>query len=288
MLYILVNLFPAAKLLPTEVPTKSAGSPISNGNFITFAQGDAGLKFTPTVGLYSPGTTFSFGVQASTNAADAGLGGSLVTATIIVAPRLDFGDAPAPTYPTLLANNGARHVVLSTGATLYLGAHPPDTESDGQPNAAATGDSAGTDDEDGVTLPASIVAGHNYSMTVLVTGTGGRLNAWIDWNLNGSWNDAGEQLATDLALSPGSHPLNLTAPAFSAGGTSFARFRLSTQTGLAPTGQADNGEVEDYTIALVPNSAPVANIDTITRAKGRTIKVLKSTLLANDTDAPTR
>ncbi|MEP6911708.1 MAG: Ig-like domain-containing protein, partial [bacterium] len=57
---------------------------INNGDFITFAQGNAGLKFTPNANLFSPGTTFSFAVQASLNNTDAGLGGSTATATITV------------------------------------------------------------------------------------------------------------------------------------------------------------------------------------------------------------
>ncbi len=57
---------------------------ISNNQFITFAQGNAGLKFLPTAGLSSPSSSFSFKVQASTSAVDAGLGGSIATATITV------------------------------------------------------------------------------------------------------------------------------------------------------------------------------------------------------------
>ncbi len=57
---------------------------ISNGDFITAAQGAAGLKFTPATGLYSPGTSFGFNVQASLTATAAGLGGSLVPASITV------------------------------------------------------------------------------------------------------------------------------------------------------------------------------------------------------------
>jgi hypothetical protein len=33
------------------------------------------------------------------------------TGTKSMSPRYDFGDAPDPTYPTLLANNGARHLI---------------------------------------------------------------------------------------------------------------------------------------------------------------------------------
>ncbi|HWT01469.1 MAG TPA: Calx-beta domain-containing protein [Pyrinomonadaceae bacterium] len=57
---------------------------IANNQFITFAQGNAGLKFLPAAGLSSPSSGFNFKAQASTSAADAGLGGSMVTATITV------------------------------------------------------------------------------------------------------------------------------------------------------------------------------------------------------------
>src|SRR5207302_1648259 len=59
---------------------------INNGDFITFAEGNAGLKFTPGANLFSPMTTFNFQVQASLNNTNAGLGGSMVTATITVNP----------------------------------------------------------------------------------------------------------------------------------------------------------------------------------------------------------
>ena len=61
-------------------------------------------------------------------------------------------------YPTLLASNGARHVIVSG---VQLGA-AIDAEGNGQPNATATGDdTAGTpDDEDGVHVPDAADAGH--------------------------------------------------------------------------------------------------------------------------------
>jgi CSLREA domain-containing protein/uncharacterized repeat protein (TIGR01451 family) len=54
-------------------------TPIANGQFITIAQGAAGLKFTP-----SSNVDGHFTVQASLSASDAGLGGAPVTATITV------------------------------------------------------------------------------------------------------------------------------------------------------------------------------------------------------------
>jgi hypothetical protein len=64
---------------------------INNGDFITYAQANAGLKFTPAADFNGNGT---FDVQASTSNADAGLGGSVQTATITVDP---VNDAPALT-----------------------------------------------------------------------------------------------------------------------------------------------------------------------------------------------
>ena len=54
---------------------------ITNGTFITVAQGAAGLKFTPTTGSTASG---SFTVQESINATAGGLGGTTATATITV------------------------------------------------------------------------------------------------------------------------------------------------------------------------------------------------------------
>jgi len=97
---------------------------------------------------------------------------------------LDFGDAPdalaAPIYPTLLANNGARHVIA--GPWLGDANDVPDSEPDGQPDPNALGDdNDGNDDEDGVQIPA-LVPGQTANISVEVNGGGGNLDAWIDFN----------------------------------------------------------------------------------------------------------
>src|SRR5262245_31643567 len=53
----------------------------------------------------------------------------------VIAPVLDYGDAPAP-YPTKLAQDGARHVISSR---IFLG-KAIDAEADGLPSALADGD----------------------------------------------------------------------------------------------------------------------------------------------------
>jgi uncharacterized repeat protein (TIGR01451 family) len=67
-------------------------TPINNGDFITFAEGNAGLKFTPGA------VNGSFTVQASLSASDAGLGGGTVIATIIVNPPGGVIKFSAATY----------------------------------------------------------------------------------------------------------------------------------------------------------------------------------------------
>ena len=58
------------------------------------------------------------------------------TARIAFSEDMDYGDCPEP-YPTLLADNGARHGLADPN--LYLG-NSMDTESDGQPTLEADGD----------------------------------------------------------------------------------------------------------------------------------------------------
>jgi hypothetical protein len=67
-------------------------TPINDNDYITAAQGGAGLKYSPTPGSTGSGT---FAIQASTSASDAGLGGNSATATItVIAPPVN--NVPGP------------------------------------------------------------------------------------------------------------------------------------------------------------------------------------------------
>lgn len=155
--------------------------------------------------------------------------------------QLDFGDAPDPTYPTLLARSGARHVINPTAGGLRLGA-TIDAEADGQPNGTATGDGA---DEDGITQTNVWTRGNSATFNVASSGYG-YLNAWVDFNHDGDWLDAGEQVTTDALVAPGPNPLSFAVPVGAVLGATNARFRLSPTTGTGLFGQVIDGEVEDY------------------------------------------
>ncbi|MBN2175865.1 MAG: S8 family serine peptidase [Bacteroidales bacterium] len=165
--------------------------------------------------------------------------------------QMDFGDAPDPAYPTFLANDGARHII--DGVT-FMGSSI-DQEYNGQPDPNALGDdNIGVDDEDGVTFTTTFVRGQNTSVDIVVS-VDGYLNAWVDFNANGSWTDAGEQIASDVLLSTGTNSLLFNVPSTAMVGITYARFRFNTAGGLTFTGLANDGEVEDYEVNIeeVPN-----------------------------------
>ena len=154
-------------------------------------------------------------------------------------------------YPTLDVNNGAYH---TAHPSFRLGAEGLDFEADGQPNADATGDDiSGISDEQGVNFTSPLVPGGAGSIDVIATAPG-LLDAWIDFNGDGDWDDADEQILTSTPLNAGTNSLGYNIPT-SAVPTSqteptFARFRLSSTGGLTPAGHAPDGEVEDYAVHI--------------------------------------
>ena len=209
-------------------------------------------------------------------------GWRLDTITLDELPTQDFGDAPS-SYPVNLASNGARHTVGS----LFLGASV-DTEADGFSSEDASADGS---DEDGVALPNSLSAGQTVSLAITASVSGGFLNAWIDWNGDGDWLDSREQISVDRLLNAGVNNLSIAVPAGARSGLTFARFRLSETTGLAPTGSVETGEVEDYRVfvstpgvwtPLGPFSAVNGQVENI---PNRPVSGAIHTVIAHPTDA---
>ena len=184
---------------------------------------------------------------------------------------IDWGDAPDPTYQTLLASNGPSHIILPENNP-FLGpaGDNPDDEPDGQPNATATGDDADIDpanttvpnydDEDGVTIP-TLLVGQPVNITFEVNGPGGWVDGWIDFNGNGTFGDVPNELVVSAAYAPGIQNVAVTAPANSdLASPTYARFRINSIGALPPFGPAVDGEVEDHhpvEIVLPPCDPPV-------------------------------
>ena len=168
----------------------------------------------------------------------------------------DFGDAPETetSFPTTLANNGARPVI--TGSRLFLGADR-DGEADGQPNATATGDGL---DEDGISV-GTLDRGTSVAVTVTSSGAG-FVNGWVDFNADGDWDDAGEQVFKDQPVVAGPNGRQISVPAGATLGSTFARFRLTGSAGYSYFGLAPSGEVGDYQLTVAdpaPDAAAAAD-----------------------------
>ncbi|RVU83489.1 hypothetical protein EOL70_15740, partial [Leucothrix sargassi] len=172
----------------------------------------------------------------------------------------DYGDAPE-TYGTSLAANGPRHLISET---VFLGTAMPDEEADGQPTVDADGDNdIGSNDESGVSFP-FLTLGSSATLTVAVNqgaANEGYLQGWIDWNGDGDFLDANEQVANNLQLSSGTNG-NITVPVTVPGlgdafaGDTYARFRWSSTANLDLTTSATDGEVEDYKITILTRTVP--------------------------------
>ena len=175
----------------------------------------------------------------------------------------DFGDLLGAGYLTT-GPDAARHEIIPG---FQLGTSI-DGELDGQPTADAKGDDIVSGDEDGVVVLGAannqagvLVAGTTNVVQVTVGGVGGYLNAWMDFNKDGDFDDDGEHVPLsdgdiadamiDLDINPGTYALKFSTPANMAAGPIPARFRwASGSAGLDYFGPAIIGEVEDY---LLPN-----------------------------------
>jgi len=169
----------------------------------------------------------------------------------------DFGDAP-DSYPTLLADDGAIHAIAGGGPIL---GSVIDSEADANVSTSADGDDVtAADDEDGVLFTTLIGQGELASVRVVASGAG-LVNAWIDFNHDADWDDEGEQILTDSAVVAGVNELQFDVPNGATVGATFARFRIATESGLAPTGLALDGEVEDYLALITQESGLLGDVD---------------------------
>ena len=167
--------------------------------------------------------------------------GGLTVSFLLESDNADISDAPA-------SYGNASHTI----GGIRLGALV-DADSSLLNNSSATGDDLnGSDDEDGLIIPAELPRGTTQVITVSIQGGSGFLNGWIDWNADGDFNDPGEQVASDQAVTVGNVNLSVNVPAGASLGTSFSRFRVTSTaaTGNLPTGSANTGEVEDQTILI--------------------------------------
>ena len=144
------------------------------------------------------------------------------------------------------------------GLTLGSG---KDHETNGTHSTGADADGA---DEDGIVF-GTLSVGQPATVDVYLHGADSKLDAWVDFDGDGDWDDAGDRIFASQDVVPGGNMLSFPIPATAAIGNTYARFRLSTDGGLTPRGLAADGEVEDYTVEVVewndrPTLDPIADL----------------------------
>ncbi|MCA9978536.1 MAG: hypothetical protein KC413_22400, partial [Anaerolineales bacterium] len=245
-----------------EVRRYNASTGADAGAFITGLSGATGLIIGPDNYLYVTEYTadrvsrfdLATGAPISTFGSTASIDQPKEIVFTSELDCYDYGDAPndgsSYFYPTESTANGAYHLIRPS---LFLGAGV-DYDADGQSDLAALGDdSDNNDDEDGVDF-GTLTAGAANNVTVTASAPC-ILNAWIDFDGDGSWSGVGEQVAADQWISGGANILTVNVPASPAEDVVGARFRCSSRssegnTVYSYTGYAPDGEVEDYMVAI--------------------------------------
>ncbi|WP_254508181.1 Ig-like domain-containing protein [Anatilimnocola floriformis] len=244
------------------------------------------FSYTPAANYYGPD---SFTYKANDGALDS----NVVTVSLTVTPvdDFDFGDAPA-SYGVASHFEGAGFIGGTANSGPLLGSR--DFELVSQFSTGADGDDLlQTDDEGGVTFSSTtLVARLNTNITVNASAAG-KLDAWIDFNRNNVF-DASEKIASGLNVVAGNNSLVVTVPDGAVAGGTYARFRISTAGSTLPTGEALNGEVEDYKLDILSTPAGSAMlINDPTNPEGPKILLINGNENINDaivvrqTTAPT-
>ncbi|OZS44032.1 LruC domain-containing protein [Photobacterium sanguinicancri] len=163
----------------------------------------------------------------------------------VIASNTDFGDAP-DSYKTSLAENGPRHFI---GTNFFLGSL---IDAEGEALISpSSDDNDGSDDEDGITFNSELKQGSDALIQVTVGGSAiSYVSAWFDWNSDGVFDEASEQIIVDEHLTPGSHSLKFRVPETAISGDTWARFRIAQNEGVKPFGGVTYGEVEDYSVTI--------------------------------------
>jgi hypothetical protein len=175
----------------------------------------------------------------------------------------DFGDAPlsygsASAEINLFKNaSGAYLNFVMLGDTI-------DHDVANLPSSMADGDNNNNlNDENGVTFP-TMIQGTTVTLPVVTRVRGGTahfLNAWIDWNGDGDFADAGEKIANNISVFT-TQTTNVTVniPATAVTGTTFARFRFGSIANA--TGTTTYGEVEDYQLNIIASTPSIELVKT--------------------------
>jgi GEVED domain len=264
---------------PTSGTLAVSGSTIQHGaltssttvDCTTTVSTSAGCGTVPFTGTTST-LAFNIGAIRSTVSPtwDNTGGGNQDAYYITVSVDEDFGDAPASYDPVAAASHVIGDLRLGSAVTAenttFANPGTPGSATLVTPSPIANATASSDASDDGVTFPASISTLANATTTVPVTLSGasraGQVCGWIDFNKNGTFDNATERACASFVANATSANLVFTTPSGVTAGNTFARVRASYDTtGVQnPTGPLNSGEVEDYQIALAPPVTVSGNV----------------------------
>ncbi len=139
--------------------------------------------------------------------------------------------------------------------------------------SGSSDDATGSDDET-VTIPA-LTQGVTTTMAIpVLQATGKYLSGWIDWNGDGDFADAGEQVASNIVdggagdtnATSGTIGFSVRPPAGTTTAATWARFRLSSTNGISAASLVGDGEVEDHMLTIAGPAADLSLTKTVSSA----------------------
>ncbi|MGL5858207.1 MAG: Ig-like domain-containing protein, partial [Angustibacter sp.] len=208
----------------------------------------------------------------------------------------DYGDAPAGFEAGAPAAHGIGDLALGSSVDRENATTPNGGTTTGGLSVAAgsnanspAGD--GSDDNGVASFPplTTNLIGGTYTVPVTLSGASaaGRVCGWIDFDRGGSWA-TGERACADFAAGATSVDLTWNVTGGTAGRT-YARIRASYNTTQAqsPTGLADSGEVEDYTLEMKPVVRVVKQVLPVTDPGRFNLGIFGTTFAPNVQDGGT-
>ena len=216
-------------------------------------------------GVWAGGFTYTIVLNNSAPSGIADLAGNLLgpnqsngTTTFSVSLVTDVIFSNAPNYSV------AWHTPSSN---LYLGTLAPTAQAYYTPNLTPENGITGFPSYGSASLtagePTTTTAGLATTLQVYVTNTTGKaayLNVWIDYNGDNVF-EADEQVVSIVPSYGITGTYTLpgvpAVPASAINGTTWIRFRLSSQSALSPSGAAPDGDVEDYQLTIKPAPATI-------------------------------
>ena len=285
------------RIEPTVKNPDFSCSNISTGNT---SYGATAKAMCGSVRINGTFTTVSFDVDlGSVNNAQAYPGPSRVEDawSMVISLDDDYGLAPSSYELSAAASHtiGALRLgtVVTADQTTLLN---PTTNADAvAAGATVTGDDGTTGLSGSISFGA---AGTTYSSTISLSGVeaNATLCGWIDFNKNGTFDNASERACATPTTGATTATLTWTIPAtVASNGITYARLRLS-YSGSAnnPTGSLPSGEVEDYSLTAAyaaktpaPTTTTVAPTTTTTTVAPTTTTTTIAPTTTTTTIAPT-